>query len=239
MSQDIKQRLIQKIQSDELSHFNLITPTLACDADDLISWVNELVLKAMNIKGAIQNSPDIFVLTGDEDKKQFSIDDIAQIHKFTSYKAAVLNKKVLIIKDLSKLTETHCNKLLKIFEEPPIDIIIFLLNPKKIKVLETINSRAIKIRVPIEQNNHCTSLLELYQNCAGYSQFHEEFTKVSVELSEITTQLLENGNMSITDQNKITQLRTKIDQLKDDYIYNSSMQNKTFKIYSIFKFINN
>ena len=54
------------------------------------------------------------------------VDDI--LH-FLSHNPLIGNKKFIIIENLKYLSEIHMNKLLKTFEEPPIGLSLFLLNP--------------------------------------------------------------------------------------------------------------
>jgi hypothetical protein len=64
------------------------------------------------------------------------------IHKL-SLKSHRLKYKVLIIKNPGDLSEIVLNRLLKIIEEPPQDLLIFFIAPSKKKVLPTILSRCL------------------------------------------------------------------------------------------------
>lgn len=59
-----------------------------------------------------------------------------------------LPKKLLLIKDVAHLSEESANALLKTFEEPHENLMIFLITSKPHLLLPTIKSRAIKIKIP-------------------------------------------------------------------------------------------
>jgi DNA polymerase III delta prime subunit len=71
-----------------------------------------------------------------------------------------LKKKVLIIRDADKLTDTATNSLLKLIEEPQKDLIIFLLVNNEDDVLGTIKSRCQKINFFLSTSEEVQKMLE-------------------------------------------------------------------------------
>jgi hypothetical protein len=64
-----------------------------------------------------------------------------------------VGKKFIIFDDIQFLSEINCNKLLKFFEEPPIDCQYLLLNPNNVKLISTISSRAISFTLSTNSSN--------------------------------------------------------------------------------------
>ncbi|NMM61641.1 DNA polymerase III subunit delta' [Clostridium sp. P21] len=74
-------------------------------------------------------------------KKSIGIDEIKSIIEETNKKPYEGNKKVIIVYNADKITETAQNAFLKTIEEPPKGIFIILLCEKLELILDTIKSR--------------------------------------------------------------------------------------------------
>lgn len=86
-------------------------------------------------------NPDITVI-GAENKASVGVDRIRDMIATVSYRAVHGGRKVYIIEDADLLTVQAQNSLLKVIEEPPKDVIFFLLCTKKSQLLQTIVSRS-------------------------------------------------------------------------------------------------
>lgn len=90
------------------------------------------------------NHPDIHVVGRD---KTASIDDVRRLIARSSLKPNDSEKQVFIICNASKLREEAQNALLKLFEEPPATVAIFLLTESRSSLLPTVLSRGQRIHL--------------------------------------------------------------------------------------------
>jgi len=79
-----------------------------------------------------------------------NIDDVMTSINLKNFQ---FQKKVLIIKEANKMTNTAVNSLLKLIEEPNKDLIIFLLVNNEDEILATVKSRCQIIRFSFEKND--------------------------------------------------------------------------------------
>ncbi|MBQ7885086.1 MAG: hypothetical protein IJ318_03225 [Clostridia bacterium] len=88
--------------------------------------------------------PDVLVFPKD---KNFVVDDASKIYDTVQVKPMLSNKKIYIINGIDNATEQAQNKLLKIIEEPPQNVIFLISANTEEKVLSTILSRVFKHHV--------------------------------------------------------------------------------------------
>lgn len=87
-----------------------------------------------------------------DDKKTISISDAAFIQEHLALKSGGFNNnehdlRIAIISDIEKMTLQAANRLLKTLEEPPENSMIILTTNSKSRLLPTILSRCIQIKV--------------------------------------------------------------------------------------------
>ncbi|EQC49824.1 DNA polymerase III, delta subunit [Bacteriovorax sp. DB6_IX] len=161
----LKQALLSKFKTQELSHFYIVSCPLQEQAarEFLDKWLEDFLVEVLKTKRANQESDKIreglklghadiqFIQT---ENKTFTLagGEFDDFFKFLEHTPHELGHKFIIVRDSHKITETLSNKLLKTLEEPPIDITIFFLDPQKKKVLPTISSRAISLNLTIKKN---------------------------------------------------------------------------------------
>ena len=90
------------------------------------------------------NHPDIQVV-GRE--KNASIDDVRRLISRAALKPNDSEKQVFIICNASKLRPEAQNALLKLFEEPPASVVIFLLAESRSSLLPTVLSRGQRVHL--------------------------------------------------------------------------------------------
>lgn len=96
--------------------------------------------------------------------KGFSVEDSADIYDKVQVKPILNKRKVFVINDIDISTEQAQNKMLKIIEEPPNNV-IFLFSAKNInKVLKTIQSRVKKIYVDKINKNLLKNIINVPEN---------------------------------------------------------------------------
>jgi DNA polymerase III delta prime subunit len=205
----IEEILLKKAKSGELAHFYTVEST---SGDDLMEFCHSFIRKYFHEVEkqthpvtTLLDHPDVLVITGVEDKKDYTVLDATQMEKFFSWKAVQSQRKFVVIPEAHRITQILANKWLKVLEEPPVTATIFLLNPRRIKLLPTIQSRALPLRLPRKREKHdATEWMEFLTSIKdmGLSQFLENYSKgdrsLSFWLEELlyweTEQLAQLGN---------------------------------------------
>lgn len=97
-------------------------------------------------------------------EKSFSVFDAKDIIE-QAYKKPILSDiKIIVINDIDNSSIEAQNKLLKIIEEPPQDVIFLISSANFDKVLPTIKSRLIKIEICSFNKEEIKEILEKYKN---------------------------------------------------------------------------
>ena len=123
--------------------FSLINKISVLEQDKLIledPWNEDSRL--YQIKVDVEDK-DKFIIIND---KNFLNLWARQISDFIS-KTPIGNYKIVFIENIERLNISSANALLKIFEEPPVNVFIFATTSNKNKILSTIISRAIIINM--------------------------------------------------------------------------------------------
>ncbi|MCX6744485.1 MAG: DNA polymerase III subunit delta', partial [Candidatus Parcubacteria bacterium] len=85
--------------------------------------------------------PDVYFLKKDEDKKNISVEQVREMHKFLSLTSFLNSYKIALVANAQELSESAQNALLKVLEEPtPKTILILIVNDHNL-LLPTISSR--------------------------------------------------------------------------------------------------
>lgn len=223
----IQKILLSKFNNDQLGHFYLITPSEIDYSSALENWILEIFQNTTTKE--IINHPDLLFIQSNEDKKQYKWEDLSEIFNFLKYGSIEWGQKIIIIQDAHKISEIVSNKLLKVLEEPPTPCTFFILNPTTKKLLETIESRAIEVRVKISSKNK-----ENYCNIKEYKSMNlQEFItklKSSPETEELILKTMQDHfghNLKINEQ--LIQL-SKI--AKDDRTYHNAPNYRLFKLFN-------
>jgi len=109
--------------------------------------------------------PNIIYING-SNFKSVKIDDIRNL-KTKIFQSSILNKERFIIFDDTELfNRNSLNALLKIIEEPTNKNFFFLINNKSKPILETVKSRALEIKIILNENQRLKiidNLIKLYE----------------------------------------------------------------------------
>lgn len=92
---------------------------------------------------------DMMVLNEDSSLKTSNLSPLLD---FVYVKPAEAKYKLVFIDNADSLNETIQNKLLKLYEEPPENVIIFMFSKGETGILKTIKSRAKLIYLPVFSN---------------------------------------------------------------------------------------
>lgn len=95
----------------------------------------------------INNHPDCLLLTLEEKNasSQYLIEDIRHIQNFARKTSTQSLYRVIIIEDAENMTRQAANALLKLLEEPPQNVFIFLVTHRLGALLPTVCSRGQKL----------------------------------------------------------------------------------------------
>jgi len=146
----IEDILLSKMKNGQLGHFYIIsTQDSSNSPNSLQDWLNSLLQSYLDVQNAgckLENHPDIAFFT--TEKENYQVHDLSELFQMTNHRPLKLHYQFAIITEAHKLNENLSNKLLKILEEPSENLIIFLLNPNDSVLLPTVESRAIKLKIP-------------------------------------------------------------------------------------------
>lgn len=232
MSQIIKDQLLQKAIKNEMHNVYLVEPNRSCTNNEVLNWTTDFLQKFLShsgIKAKIENHQDVLIITPDDKKKYYGQESVEEIFKFLNYDASELKRKILIITNADKLSEISANKLLKTFEEPPIPLTIFLLNPLLFEVIPTVASRSIHLNIKFASDTAEKFELEWPISFADFSAklAAGEFTQHQVA-SHILARV-EEENIATASVNEIQQQLTDLDR---DILYNGPLQGRAFRLFS-------
>ncbi len=161
----VLETLLSKAKEDKLAHFYIVESAEPEEiaSESLIKFTHEFIREYyQKIEGQkssmvhLMDHPDVYVLgnTDQEDKetKAFTVEESEAFARFFEFKPVQSKRKFAIITEAQRINVTVANKWLKLFEEPQGQVTIFVLNPRRQKLLETIHSRALHLRLPFKQN---------------------------------------------------------------------------------------
>ncbi len=113
--------------------------TMLCTESDKPCGYCESCRKALS-----QGHPDIHII-GDE--KTAQIADVRELIRKSTLKPNDSDRQIFIVANAGKLREESQNALLKLFEEPPETVAIFLLTESRSSLLPTVLSRGQRIHL--------------------------------------------------------------------------------------------
>lgn len=99
------------------------------------------------IKHLSGNHPDFIKITREKDKMSIGVDSIREFIADMYVKPLVSDKKIYVIYDGETLSPQAQNALLKVLEEPPEYIMIFILTQSAEALLSTVLSRGVLLSV--------------------------------------------------------------------------------------------
>ena len=157
----------ENIQNNKLSQAYLFLCEDSITNNLLSLSVSKLILcKNQNACGVCkscslfesESNPDLLVYPKD---KNFIVDDAVEIYNKVQIKPLYSNYKIFLINNIDVSTVQAQNKMLKIIEEPPQNVIFILTATSEDKVLQTIKSRCQILRVNKFNNEVISEILSL------------------------------------------------------------------------------
>lgn len=123
------------------------------------------------------NHPDVIIIN--KDNKGIKVDDIKNIISEAIVSKFSNSKKIFIINGVEKMNKESINALLKVIEEPPVDVYFILLS-KTLNILDTIKSRTIKIYIPTNIDN-INIKKDIYYMLNGNEKYIKEYIENKVD----------------------------------------------------------
>lgn len=200
--------LLKKAFNQELGHFYIVETSAPENVshEKLLTFVHEFIRdyyqKVEGHKQSMVNlmdHPDVFVLGNtneDEDDKNdkfFKVEEAETLNRFFEFRPVQGKRKFAVVTEGHRINTTVANKWLKLLEEPQGTSTIFLLNPRRQQLLQTIHSRAIHLRLPTksepldfsEWNEFTTDLKKM-----TLSQFLESYSRGDRDLQFWVNELI-------------------------------------------------
>lgn len=131
---------------------------LECAGAMLCTEKNKPCGYCVNCKKILSNNhPDIFIIGRD---KTATIADVREIIRRSSLKPNDSDKQIFIVCNAGKLREDSQNALLKLFEEPPESVAVFLLTESRSSLLPTVLSRGQRIHLDGLRDSDIADILQ-------------------------------------------------------------------------------
>jgi len=130
------------------------------------------------------------------ESKFFKIEQIAELQEACSSRPKFGEKKVFIIPCAHKMTSAASNSLLKILEEPPEHVIIFLVSENLNQILPTIRSRCVKVDFKLLREDQVKEVL-LQQ---GYDQNIDLAAQLSFGTVKKAISCLSGSSLKVRDR---------------------------------------
>lgn len=230
---EIEKLLKIKYEQDSLGHFYILNPSkITLSNEQFYNWTDSLISNWFQTNQLL-NHEDFLLLTPSKDDRNYSLEDFKNFFSFLTYRATKEKRKIIVIRNADKLTPIIANKLLKTLEEPPISVTIFLLNEKKLALLETIKSRAISLNVPIKEKlSEKVDHIGKLQSLSQYSIIEKLKNSNKLE-TDIIEQILIAGQKEQISYLNMVKIENYLQHYKVDKIYNNAATQRHFLLSNI------
>ena len=158
--EQIKQSLLNNFNNNKLHHGLLFVGNKGIGKFNLaLDLATQIILSSSSNKDEdlqkiqSQAHPDLLIIQKEEKKQSVSVEAVREINHYLNLSAAISDHRVIIIDAIDDLNKSSNNATLKILEEPPQNVFLFIVNHNSAKLLDTIRSRCqiIKINNPSYQ----------------------------------------------------------------------------------------
>jgi hypothetical protein len=197
--------LLEKAKKDEIGHFYILEgPYSSSEQSHILKdFVHQFIKRYYqdvehqnHPVDRMENHPDIIFMgsSSENNNTDYTVEEYEDFVRFFDYTAIQSKRKFAIISEAKKINTHVANRLLKLLEEPYSKVTIFLLNPHKQKLLDTIHSRAIHLRIPNTEKQKQTEEWSTFINqvkTLSLHQFLEEFSKAEKTLDFWTQKVTE------------------------------------------------
>lgn len=208
--------LSKKYQHNEWAN----TYIIKCQNEDIFETFSSEILKSLE---TTKENEDLILLS----PKTYSIEQMKFIQSTLKFKPTSLKRKIFFLDTAQKMSEVFANKLLKVLEEPPVPCSFFLFQKSDKKLIDTICSRAISIRIDNTSHNEQVEMSKLCQD--GFFSFDSKLKK-----DQKLEKALVNQIKYLASNSSQTSLLSKYSQrLNSDQLYYNSAQYRHFLLYRL------
>lgn len=196
-------RLLQtETQNNRYSHAYLLLmddprnlrTALKCFAKLLFSCADAQTEQQRNLSHRIDEEIFSDCLFFPDEGKKFVVDDAERLAEESLLKPVEGDKKVFIVCDFAEANVASQNKLLKLLEEPPENIVFLLGATSSYPVLSTVLSRVAKLEIPPFNERDIYGALQRIYKDSPYTDKDFELVSASCSGSLGTAQnMLEGG----------------------------------------------
>lgn len=158
--EEIEQKLFSNFDSNKFHHGIIISGKKGIGKASFIKNFCNKILNEQSPPNHNASNIDLAIAEKLPDKKTIGIEIIRQNQQFLNHTAGISEYKFLIVDAVCELTKQASNALLKSLEEPKKNCFIILIAHQLNKVLPTIKSRCLIIKVPDFSNSQFNSILE-------------------------------------------------------------------------------
>lgn len=180
---ELSQLTADKISSSTAHHCYIVQGD---SLEILDNFKNQIITKT-----SVESNQNILEIK--TDKKTYQVNDFALAYRFCEM--ATKETRLIFINDLDKLSEITSNKLLKILEETPKNIYFFLLWKGSSKILPTIISRSVVIKIT---NNEKEKKSEINNALSGFlnneMELHQFLEKYKNEVDAVYQAIINKSN---------------------------------------------
>ena len=147
------------IASGNLLHAHIIEGVEGSGKHTLVNAIAKALSPEFAEKIENNNEPDIITVGLEGDKKTIGVDSIRALKQRSSLTPNELDYLMFIIEDADTMTNSAQNSFLKLLEEPPSNVYMFLLCRSQNSLLPTVISRAPVIRMQLLSEEEITDYL--------------------------------------------------------------------------------
>lgn len=203
----LQERLMARAKAKSFGHFYLFTGRPS-DRSEQIKWANSLIRRywtevegRQTLPSEIRDDADLLWITpprnDDGEMLDYKIEHIEDpLSTFLPYRGLKSQRRFVVIEEAHLLTTVISNKLLKTLEEPIGDLSFFWLNPTGKKMLPTIESRALNLKLswPLKTESPGPLLAPFLPKFTDsdypLADFLEETKKSSFDATQLLDELL-------------------------------------------------
>ncbi|WP_027120818.1 hypothetical protein [Mycoplasmopsis lipofaciens] len=207
ISENLKKIISNSIKDNKLSHCYLLNCQQNKNVDDsLIYMINKILQK--DLKDLHQDTlpHNVKIFENKDNEKNLNKEKIIETFENSSVTSFLINEpKIIIFKNIENASIQALNSLLKTIEEPSNNVCFILTTSNINKILETIKSRSIIIRVEVQSQS------EIEKELLNQKYSENEAWWYSHIFSDIN--LIKNT----VDENSISLINSLIDNVNESF----------------------
>lgn len=187
-------------------------------SDDLMYIFPKIIKKSDGDKAIREKSKDVSDGLKEKGKKNgyskftfklgrfITLDQINEIKYFSQFNSLSKYKKFIIISSAEKMNKEAQNALLKILEEPPVNMYFFLITENPSFILDTIISRCQNITFPLLNEKDILRYCEKYLVDIDDETIKEAASRSLGSIDKLKMLVTEEGDHLISTQNEMVRL---------------------------------